>query len=82
MKGLKNNDGTSAEKLDATLLREAKVYGFTDFQIARAIGLEETMNNMHEAVLAVRKIRKSMGIVPVVKQIDTLAAEYMSLIQI
>lgn len=76
LKGLKNNDGTSAEKLDATLLREAKVYGFTDFQIARAIGLEETMNNMHEAVLAVRKIRKSMGIVPVVKQIDTLAAEY------
>jgi len=76
LKGLKNNDGTSAEKLDATLLREAKVYGFTDFQIARAIGLEETMNNMHEAVLAVRKMRKSMGIVPVVKQIDTLAAEY------
>ena len=76
LKGLKNNDGTSAEKRDATLLREAKVYGFTDFQIARAIGLEETMNNMHEAVLAVRKIRKSMGIVPVVKQIDTLAAEY------
>ena len=76
LKGLKNNDGTSAEKLYATLLREAKVYGFTDFQIARAIGLEETMNNMHEAVLAVRKIRKSMGIVPVVKQIDTLAAEY------
>lgn len=76
LKSLKTNDGTSAEKLDATLLREAKVYGFTDFQIARAIGLEETMNNMHEAVLAVRKIRKSMGIVPVVKQIDTLAAEY------
>lgn len=76
LKGLKNNDGTLAEKLDATLLREAKVYGFTDFQIARAIGLEDTMNNMHEAVLAVRKIRKSMGIVPVVKQIDTLAAEY------
>lgn len=76
LKGLKNNDGTSAEKLDASLFREAKVYGFTDFQIARAIGLEETMNNMHEAVLAVRKMRKSMGIVPVVKQIDTLAAEY------
>lgn len=76
LKGLKNNDGTSAEKLDVSLLREAKVYGFTDFQIARAIGLEETMNNMHEAVLAVRKMRKSMGIVPVVKQIDTLAAEY------
>lgn len=76
LKGLKTNDAISVEKLDAALLREAKVYGFTDFQIARAIGLEETMNNMHEAVLAVRKIRKSMGIVPVVKQIDTLAAEY------
>ena len=76
LKGLKTNDAISVEKLDAALLHEAKVYGFTDFQIARAIGLEETMNNMHEAVLAVRKIRKSMGIVPVVKQIDTLAAEY------
>ena len=76
LKGQKTNDAISVEKLDAALLHEAKVYGFTDFQIARAIGLEETMNNMHEAVLAVRKIRKSMGIVPVVKQIDTLAAEY------
>ncbi len=57
-------------------LREAKVYGFTDFQIARAIGLEEKVGNMHEAMLRVRALRKQLGILPVVKQIDTLAAEY------
>jgi carbamoyl-phosphate synthase large subunit len=62
--------------LDAALLREAKLYGFTDFQIARAIGLEEEMKNMHEAMLVVREKRKQLGILPVVKQIDTLAAEY------
>lgn len=62
--------------LDRDLLREAKVYGFTDFQIARAIGLETEMGNMHKAMLLVRRQRKSFGIVPVVKQIDTLAAEY------
>jgi len=62
--------------VDASLLREAKVYGFTDFQIARAIGLEPCSENMHAAMLVVRKRRKELGIVPVVKQIDTLAAEY------
>ena len=62
--------------LDADLLREAKVYGFTDFQIARAIGLESELDNMHKAVLVVRNRRKQLGIMPVVKQIDTLAAEY------
>ncbi len=61
--------------LGAELLREAKVYGFTDFQVARAIGLEQEMN-MHQAVLVVRRLRKQYSIVPVVKQIDTLAAEY------
>ena len=60
----------------ANLLREAKVYGFTDFQIARAVGLEKTCSNMHKALLLVRKHRKELGITPVVKQIDTLAAEY------
>jgi len=63
------------EQLDEQLLRTAKVYGFTDFQIARAVGLEETME-MEDAVNAVRQYRKKMGIVPFVKQIDTLAAEY------
>ena len=62
--------------LDADLLREAKVYGFTDFQIARAIGLESELDNMHKAMLVVRNRRKQLGIMPVVKQIDTLAAEY------
>ena len=62
--------------LDAALLREAKVYGFTDFQIARAIGLEQEFDTMHKAVVVVRNRRKQLGIVPVVKQIDTLAAEY------
>ena len=62
--------------LDKVLLREAKVYGFTDFQIARAVGLEGEEQNMHKAMLIVRRLRKGFGIVPVVKQIDTLAAEY------
>ena len=67
---------TQLETLSPQLLREAKVYGFTDFQIARAIGVEDQVPNMHQAVLEVRKVRKQMGILPVVKQIDTLAAEY------
>ena len=62
--------------LNTALLREAKVYGFTDFQIARALGLENGYSNMHQALLVVRNRRKQLGILPVVKQIDTLAAEY------
>ena len=62
--------------IDLSLMQEAKVYGFTDFQIARAIGMEDEINNMHNAMLLVRNRRKQMGILPVVKQIDTLAAEY------
>ena len=57
------------------LLRAAKVYGFSDFQIGRAIGLESRMK-MEQAGLTVRKWRKELGIVPIVNQIDTLAAEY------
>ena len=62
--------------LEKELLRTAKIYGFTDFQIARAVGLEDEMPNMHKASMVVRKLRKNYGILPVVKQIDTLAAEY------
>ena len=62
--------------LSNDLLRTAKVYGFTDFQIARAVGLEKEIGNMHKALLIVRDRRKNAGILPVVKQIDTLAAEY------
>ena len=62
--------------LDKELLRTAKVYGFTDFQIARAVGLEQELHSMAKAGLVVRQLRKNYGILPVVKQIDTLAAEY------
>ena len=65
----------SLDKLDATLLRRAKVQGFSDFQVGRAIGLEKDMD-IEQAINQVRAYRKSLGIVPVVKQIDTLAAEY------
>ena len=59
----------------ASLLYAAKVYGFSDFQIARAIGLEHRMK-MEQAGLTVRKWRKMLGLAPTVNQIDTLAAEY------
>ena len=62
--------------LDKEFLRTAKVYGFTDFQIARAVGLEDELKSMRKASLVVRNRRKNYGILPVVKQIDTLAAEY------
>ena len=55
------------------LLRKAKVQGFSDFQIARAIGYE---GDMEDGILYVRNHRKQVRILPVVKQIDTLAAEY------
>ena len=66
----------NSNTLDKALLSTAKVYGFTDFQIARAIGLEQEMGNMHKAAMVLRSLRKNYGILPVVKQIDTLAAEY------
>ena len=57
------------------LLCEAKVYGFSDFQIARALGLGEN-RTMEEAALLIREWRQELGVVPTVNQIDTLAAEY------
>ena len=59
----------------ANLLREAKICGFSDFQIAHAINLAARMN-MEQATLTVRQWRKELGIMPRVNQIDTLAAEY------
>lgn len=64
-----------ADTLPADLLRKAKVQGFSDFQIARAVGLESKMGS-EDGSMAVRSLRKKMNIMPVVKQIDTLAAEY------
>jgi len=59
----------------AALLRKAKRQGFSDFQIARAVGWE-TETGGEAAALRIREQRKRLGILPVVKQIDTLAAEY------
>ena len=67
------NEELRISSLSTELLRKAKVQGFSDFQIARAIGYE---GDMEDGILYVRNHRKSVGIVPVVKQIDTLAAEY------
>lgn len=63
----------SIESVDAPLLRQAKQQGFSDFQIVRAL-LKERLTDAD--LLAMRSRRKSLGILPVVKQIDTLAAEY------
>ncbi len=63
------------QAIDAELMRKAKIQGFSDFQIAKAVGLGEQMD-MDFAVLMARKYRLSLGIKPVVKQIDTLAAEF------
>ena len=66
---------SSVNVLDNALLLKAKQQGFTDFQIARALGLEKEMD-IEKAILIIRNRRKQAGIVPYVKQIDTLAAEY------
>ena len=63
------------QEVSDDLLRKAKMQGFSDFQIARAL-LKEKMEDTDKATLQVRQDRKYRGIVPVVKQIDTLAAEY------
>ena len=66
----------SINNLSNELLYKAKCEGFTDFQIARAVGLEKEYDDMDKAMLVVRGRRKAAGIVPYIKQIDTLAAEY------
>ena len=65
----------SLESLPDRELLHAKINGFSDFQIARHI-LKPDNRSSNEAMLTVRRHRKSRGIVPYVKQIDTLAAEY------
>ena len=66
----------SINNLSNELWYKAKCEGFTDFQIARAVGLEKEYDDMDKAMLVVRGRRKAAGIVPYIKQIDTLAAEY------
>ena len=65
------------EALSLELLRKAKKIGFSDFQIARAIGEEKKLGSQ-AGLLAVRNKRKSLGIVPYVKQIDTMGGEYQA----
>ena len=65
----------SLKNIDEDLMRKAKIQGFSDFQIAKAVGLGNQMD-MDYAALVARKHRLSLGIKPVVKQIDTLAAEF------
>ena len=65
----------SVQNVDAELMRTAKVQGYSDFQIARAVGLEGQID-AEDAMAQVRTRRKELGVLPVVKQIDTLAAEY------
>ena len=68
-------DYDSLDTLPAELLRLAKQQGFSDFQVGRAV-LKDNMTDSEKTTLDVRALRKSLGITPVVKQIDTLAAEY------
>ena len=63
------------EEISADLLRATKQYGFSDFQIGR-LTIKNTPLSHHEKMLKVREYRKKLGILPVVKQIDTLAGEY------
>ena len=72
-KEYRNPDNCQSSIVNCSLLRKAKRQGFSDFQIARAFGLE---GNIEKGMMQVRQFRKEHGIVPVVKQIDTLAAEY------
>jgi carbamoyl-phosphate synthase large subunit len=67
------NNHKQLTEMSTALLRKAKVQGFSDFQIARAIGYD---GDIEDGLLYVRNYRKSIGLLPVVKQIDTLAAEY------
>ena len=71
---LENYD--APERIPAALLRQAKQQGFSDFQIARSVFKDSMSSDIEGCVLRIRQLRKSLGIVPVVKQIDTLAAEY------
>ena len=63
------------DAIDRDLMLRAKRQGFSDFQIARAVGMEKDCD-IEQAILMVRDRRKELGIVPAVKQIDTLAGEF------
>ena len=66
------------EDIPADVLRQAKVWGFSDFQIARFV-LKDAAGNMEKENLAVRAYRKKLGILPAVKRIPTVASEHPDL---
>ncbi len=63
------------ESVPEELLSQSKIYGFSDFQIARHV-FKSRSSDINRDLLKVREFRKKVGIIPYVKQIDTLAAEY------
>ena len=74
----KISESNTVESLPAELLREAKVLGFSDFQIARFVNKSDS-TNMEKENLAVRAYRKKLGILPAVKRINTVASEHPEL---
>ena len=74
----KLSEYNSLEELPAEVLRQAKVLGFSDFQIARFV-LKPTQGNMEKENLQVRAYRKKLSILPAVKRINTVASEHPEL---
>ena len=72
---LRSHDGDGSQPLPEDVLREAKRMGFSDFQIAE-LTMTRSDKSMFDRMLHIRRMRKGMGILPCVKQIDTLAGEY------
>ena len=68
----------SLEEMTPEMMRQAKVWGFSDFQIARFV-LKQKGTNMEKENLMVRSLRKKMGILPAVKRIETVASEHPEL---
>ena len=74
----KLSEYNTLEEIPAEVLREAKVLGFSDFQIGRFV-LKTKDTNMEKEVLAVRALRKKLNILPAVKRIPTVASEHPDL---
>ena len=72
---LRSHDGDGSQPLPEDVLREAKRMGFSDFQIAE-LTMTRSDKSMFDRMLHIRRMRKGIGILPCVKQIDTLAGEY------
>ncbi|MDN4753122.1 carbamoyl-phosphate synthase (glutamine-hydrolyzing) large subunit [Porphyromonadaceae bacterium W3.11] len=67
---------SGVNEIPSDLLKKAKRQGFSDFQIARAVTKNEDTTSLEDVQSEVRRYRKSLGILPVIRQIDTMAGEY------